>query len=457
MRSIRWRLLVALLITFAVAWLGAIAYLGFRFHAERTGIWDQNLRDVAIEILLSMPSDISRVSGVDNLQLAGEQPSVERISTFGFQVWTLADHELAMRAPGMPQRAMKSDFHDGFANEMVNGRLWRVYAVSDSRGVVQVQVGKPTAELASELASWVRIGILTTLLIVVLFALVAGMVVHFSLRPVLSLERAITARDSTDVRPLPEDSLPSEVAPLVGSFNELLRRVDDAVKGERQFLTDAAHELRTPLAAVLTTAQVALRSKSKDELECALKQLILGAERSARLSQQLLDSARIDADVQQGDRCVFELADVVSLVTREFESRASDRHQSIMLDASPCPVFGNVDDLGILASNLIDNAVRYSGWASNIYVSCTQSNQEVVLSVRDDGPGVAASEVDQVFERFFRGTGASERGSGIGLSLVKRIAISHGASITVVPGLNDRGFGVEVRFVTASFPDERNA
>ena len=452
MRSIRWRLLVALLMTFVLVWAVAIAILGSRFHAERTGIWDQNLRDVAIEILLSTPSDISRVSGVDNLRLAGEQPSAQRISTFGFQVWSLGKHELAMRAPGMSQDAMAPTFHDGFSNERIHGRMWRVYAVSDANRVVQVQVGKPTAELADELQNWVRIGIITTLLLVLLFGLVAGLVVRLSLRPVLALEQAITERDVMDITPIPENSLPSEVTPLVKCFNELLRRMENAVQGERQFLADAAHELRTPLAAILTTAQVALRAKGKEELEAALRQLILGAERSARLSQQLLDSARIDADQKLIERAVFELADVVSLVTREFESRASDRHQSILLDAAPCPVLGNIDELGILVSNLIDNAVRYSGWTSTIHVSCLQIDGEVCLSVRDDGPGVPLSEVAHVFERFYRGAGTVERGSGIGLSLVERIAKAHDASITVVSGLNGRGFGVEFRLALKACP-----
>jgi two-component system sensor histidine kinase QseC len=254
------------------------------------------------------------------------------------------------------------------------------------------------------------------------------------------------ARDALDFDPLPSRNLPDEVRPLVESFNRLLGRLDRAVQTDRQFLAEAAHELRTPLAGLLTHAQVALRSKSLDEAKASLEQLVRGVERSARLSQQLLDSARLDVERRVGEHAPLELADIVALVTHQFETMATAKHQSIMLDTEPCLIRGNVDDLGILIGNLIDNAARYTGAGGRVAVRCTRERNCVRLQVLDDGPGVALSDRTRIFDRFFRVAGSNERGSGIGLSLVARIAASHDAAIETGSGLEGRGFGITVSF-----------
>ena len=266
------------------------------------------------------------------------------------------------------------------------------------------------------------------------------------------LRRDMAQRDAHDLAPLPSAGMPREIRPLVDSFNLLLERLSHAMRGERQFLADAAHELRTPLAALLTQTQVALRAGTQADAHAALEQLAQGIQRTSRLAQQLLDSARVDASPLREDRPIVALPDVVTMVAREFESMASRRQQTLAIHAEPASVQGDLDDLGILARNLLDNAVRYSGEGTRIEIACgtDPDGTSAWLTVRDNGPGVHPDERERIFERFFRGSqGNGERGSGIGLSLVQRIARAHEATITVGDGISGRGFGCRVGFSAA--------
>jgi len=449
-RSLRRRLFIVMLAIFVVAWGITLTCLGVRFSKERTGLWDSNLNDIGREILVSMPADVSRLDGNSNLRLpAHTAPPPEHRGKLGrliFQVWIKDRHHLVVHSLDPFRVPLRPDFLDGFVTRTIDGEEWRIFAITDARGEVQVQVGKPTADLAAELRQGVRIGLITTALLLLVLAVAIQRVLYWSLRPITRIRQAITARDTLDLTPLPDHDLPNEVRPLVESFNRMLARLDRAMHHERQFLAEAAHELRTPLAALLTHAQVALRSRSLEEAQAPLRQLVKGVERSARLSQQLLDSARLEADRPSSERVPLELADLVAMLTREFETIAAAKHQSITLDTCPSPIEGNVDELGILIGNLLDNALRYTPPGGRVAVRCQRVAAGVQLQVQDNGPGVAEEDRPRIFDRFYRVAGSNERGSGIGLSLVARIAQSHGAAIEIGAGLDGLGFGITVVF-----------
>ena len=448
-RSLRRRLFVVLLAIFVAAWGVTLTCLGVRYSRERTGLWDSSLNDIAREILVSMPADVSRLDGNANLRLPEQAAPPDRHGKLGrliFQVWIKDRHHLVVHSLEPFRAPLRPDFTDGFITRRIDGEEWRIFAISDAHGEVQVQVGKPTADLADDLRKGVRIGLITTALLLLVLAVAIQRVLYWSLRPITRIREAITARDTLDLQPLPDGDLPNEVRPLVESFNRMLARLDRAMHGERQFLAEAAHELRTPLAALLTHAQVALRSRSLEEAQAPLQQLVKGVERSARLSQQLLDSARLDADRPSIERGPVELADLVAMLTREFATIATIKQQSILLDTRPSPIEGDIDELGILIGNLIDNALRYTPAGGRVAVRCQRADDGVRLQVQDNGPGVAEEDRPRIFDRFYRVAGSNERGSGIGLSLVARIAQSHGARIELGAGLDGQGFGITVVF-----------
>ena len=445
--SLRTRLFVTLLSLLAVTWLALGAYLCMQFAQARSGSMDHGLDEIARVLLLSMPSDISHVSASSNLRLGnGAALPLEKLGRLSFQVWVKSARENVVRSPGASSSPLKPDFTDGYSSVSLGGEEWRVYAISDAQNEIQVQVGRPLSDVVGELKTWLYYAIVFSFLALAVIGASLKLVVKWSLKPVVKIQSVILAREPLDLAPLPDHGLPEEVRPLVESFNRLLEKLEHTLRAERRFFTEAAHELRTPLAVLLTHAEVAQRAKTLDEARAALDQLVRGVERSARLSQQLLDSARLEVERHAGEQGPVELADIVAVVTHEFEMMAVQKSQSISLDTEPGIVRGNVDELGILIRNLLDNALRYGGSGCRVAVRCRRNANVVLLEVLDSGPGVLPAERERIFDRFYRGTGNSERGSGIGLSLVSRIARSHGATLVAGVGLDGRGFGVAVSF-----------
>lgn len=226
-------------------------------------------------------------------------------------------------------------------------------------------------------------------------------------------------------------SVPEEVAPLAQALNDLFARLQQAFEGERRFTADAAHELRTPLAALKIQAQVALRANNVVERNTALENVLRGVDRATRLVEQLLTLARVDPETITLGFKPVELQGLAASVMRDLEPLAHAKHIEMALEvSSACNVFGDDAQLGLLLRNLIDNAIRYTPAGGRVLV-VLQSIGGVSIEVCDTGPGIAAAERDQVLQRFYRISGSGEEGSGLGLSIVRRIAELHGAQLTL--------------------------
>jgi signal transduction histidine kinase len=447
--SLKLKLLKALMAALLLGWLAWLACSYLQMSRQQSHQSDRMLREVAEQILLSMPRDIAGIGESGRLQLPSNQPAVsmQKFDKLQFQVWSLAEHERVVASRRAPTAPLKADFLPGFGHGRSADEQWRVYAVSDAEGRVQVQAGLAQSQVQAELRYWAGAGLAYALLALLALVGVTWLAVHWSLRPIDHLRSDMAQREPLDLTPLPTDGITREILPLVESFNALLARLGEAMQAERQFLADAAHEIRTPLAALLTQAELAMHADTRAEAQLALQRLTGGIERTSRLAQQLLDSARLEASQRSHDDATVELAEVVTMVAREFEGMASRRRQVLSVTASETPVHGNLDDLGILTRNLIDNAVRYAGEGARIEIDCRVADDRAWLCVRDNGPGVATAERERIFERFFRGSnGNGERGSGIGLALVMRIAVRHGAMLTATDGIGGRGLGISVAF-----------
>jgi len=453
--SLRTRLLIALTLTILAFW---IIMLGIRevVVTRDEGLLDEAVRDVANVILGSLPANFESVFGEpDSLaqseRIAEPGGTSEKNDLLIFQVW-LNGHDV-VHSSNAPRQPIKPDFVNGFADVRIGNRVWRSYDVSDPTGKVHVQVGKAQDQIAELLLRRLKYIVWVTLLLLVLPGIGIWWVTRWSFAPIDGLRKLMVERKPFDLTPLPAGSLPDEVQPLVRSFNRLLEQLDAAVRGERHFIADAAHELRTPLAVLAAQTDIALRADSIEEKNAALVRLGAGIARSARLSEQLLDIARLEATEKAPAHESVDLSKLVILSVRDFEAIAHGRQQTIALDAEPAAIIGDIDDLGILLRNLLDNALRYSSEGARVSVTCQPAHYDGVLGVRlsisDNGPGVPENERERIFDRFYRITGRSESGSGIGLSLVARIAASHHAQIDLGTGLDGRGFGIRVWFPRA--------
>jgi two-component system sensor histidine kinase QseC len=292
-----------------------------------------------------------------------------------------------------------------------------------------VQVGENSArrQALRDYIAW-RI-LIPILLALPLLALMIWYGVSRAMVPLRNIAADVKNRRPDNLHPIEGTVVPLEAQPLIDALNALFQRLQQAFETERRFTADAAHELRTPLAALKTQAQVALRATADAERRQALTQVINGVDRATHLAQQLLTLARIDPTLWVG-RDQVDLPALASEVLAEIAPAALAHDIDLGLEARATAVLrGDSAMLGILLRNLVDNAIKFTPAGGKVEVRVGRDGRRIVLSVDDSGPGIPPQERTRVFERFYRQIGALAPGSGLGLSIVKRIADLHHAAV----------------------------
>jgi signal transduction histidine kinase len=287
---------------------------------------------------------------------------------------------------------------------------------------------------------------LSQVLIFLVCVFVLWYVARRSFAPVKGLADTLNARKAGDLTALDNSATYQEIAPLVSELNALLARESSRLDLERGFLADAAHELRTPLAAMSAQAHLLLGASDPQARIGAATRLQAGLERVSHLISQLLTIARIDAS-DAYTREVIDAAEALRECLVAHIPAAQRLAITLELDApEAAPLF--VSKLGFesIVNNLVDNALRYTPSGGNIAVSLSVSGVGCELSVQDDGPGIKPELRAKVFERFFRAPGSDMPGSGLGLSIVQKIAAARGAGVRLGDGLDGRGVGVVLLF-----------
>ena len=282
--------------------------------------------------------------------------------------------------------------------------------------------------------------------VLLLLGAVAGIVlgVRRGLGPLDKLRQELQERSHVDLRPVGEGHMVEELRPLVRALNAMLSRLEAAQDNQARFIANAAHQLRTPIAGVIT--QLDLAKSESSQRETHLAHAREGAARLARLAHQILSLAAADPISNPGvpeEHC--DLADIVKSRADEWLRWVTSRNVEIEFELAPAPLRCNALLVGELASNLVDNAARYG--ARNVTITTRSTGERSVLEVTDDGQGIPPAERTRIFERFRRLDHASTEGSGLGLAIVSEIAQRHGATIEVADG--PAGIGTRV---IASFP-----
>ncbi|VWL94764.1 ATP-binding protein [Burkholderia lata] len=450
MKSLRVRLLATVMAAVVVFWASWGAFLGIGLWREQRGWRDSMLESAAQLLLLSLPDAIDRLPEA-NAQAVVPNTAYGKYDV-AFQVWV--DGRNVMHSADAPGPALKADLRDGYGVSAGRGaahdETWRVYSLSDPAGRIHVQTGGPATTWQEKASNALQLGLFNTAVMLGMLGVVIWWVIRWSFGPVRDVQRAIQHKAAFDFSPLPLVTLPRELRPLVESFNRLLARLNQAVDTERRFIGDAAHELRTPLAALSAQAEVALQADSLADKNEALRRLATGVERSARLSGQLLELARLDAGSRVDQHGPVDLSRLVALIASDFDATAHARRQTVRIAVEPVRVWGDLDEIAIAVRNLIDNALRYGRDGGRVEITCDSpadaDGAQVRLRIADDGPGVPVGERERIFERFYRVPGTVPPGSGIGLSLVARIADAHGGSVEVAAGIGGDGLAVVLSF-----------
>jgi len=282
-------------------------------------------------------------------------------------------------------------------------------------------------------------------------ALLIWLAVGHALEPLQRLTALVKARRVNALESLPDTLLPDEVQPLVSALNDLLARLRAALERERAFMADAAHELRTPLTALHLQTGMLARASGDAERAAAMETLSAGVQRAIRLVEQMLALARQEPRAE-AQRVAVRLDDLAREIVAELVPLADAGRIDVGVSAAqPASVHGEPDALRTLLRNLVDNAVRYTPAGGRVDVAVEEANDTrgARLTVSDDGAGIPPAERERVFDRFYRRAGTAPAGSGLGLSIVKTIAESHGASISLAEGPSGKGLTV-----TVSFPRE---
>jgi two-component system OmpR family sensor kinase len=432
--SLRARLLWFLLAAIVLA-AGAQALVAYRtVLKEADDIFDYHMQQMALSLRAGLPPSAA-VGGIGS----GEQNF-----DFVVQVWT-ADgvriFESAEQA-ALPQLAVL-----GFADVRARGTTYRVFSMQTS-GLV-IQVAQDMAARRNMAGALALRTIAPVALMAPLLMLVVWWVVSRSLAPVARVRKQVASRQADDLSAVSEEGLPDEVRPLVQELNLLFDRVRHAFDAQKHFVADAAHELRSPLAALKLQVQGLQRAPDAAARDLAVSRLVAGIDRATRLVEQMLALARHEASMAAGAKPQpVDLAEVARLAISDAVAAAQARRIDIGVShADPdAVVSGQPEALRMLLRNLIDNAVKYTPEEGRVDVGIATRDSAVELSVDDSGPGLPEEERERVLDRFYRSGEPKAPGSGLGLAIVKSIADLHGATVALAPSPSLGGLRVLVRF-----------
>lgn len=450
-RSLR-RLLLSWLVGPLAVVLLASAIAAYRTAVVvASGAYDRELLDPALAIAQRLSADGDAV----RLDLPVAALEALRVDTADRLYFAVSDRgrliagQHGLPAPPVTPEDATPVFYDArLGSDTV--RVAAVLAPLDGRQVL-VQV----AETRVKRDRLVRQVLISNALPELAFLLAALGVVWFGvargLAPLEKLRMEIAARSHRDLRPVSEAQAPEEVRPLVQELNALLARLAGSIDAQQRFVADAAHQLRTPLAALQAQVEAARRGPLPAELGPTFDQLLAATRRTAHLARQLLTLAAVDpVAARPFAPAEVDLATVVHDGVAEWVARADGKRIDLGFELEPAPVPGEALLLRALAANLIDNALAYTPVGGRVTARTGTRGGAPFLEVEDDGPGIPAAERERVFERFYRGKGTAGEGSGLGLAIVREIAHRHGASVAIAAVSGDRGTCLTVRFPGAA-------
>lgn len=455
--SLRRQLLLVLLSGLGLIWLVTASLTVVESRHELDELLDAHLAQSAALLLAQVGED------VDDIEVE-HAPDLHRYAhQAAFQIWD-ADGNLQLHSSNAPATPLSAR-REGFSDNRINTHAWRVFSATTPDRRYQVHVGESLAareKLAGEMLGQ----LLSPLLIALpLFGLLVWLAVTRSLRSVNQLSDSLAQQQPGQLHAV-TTPVPRELAPLVIRLNELLARVDASLANERRFTSDAAHELRTPLAAIHTQLQVAQGARDGKERDRAIAMALSAGDRATRLTDQLLTLARVDHGQPALLMHPVALRDIARHSIEMLAQEASRKHIALALESvagDPACINGHADLLQILLRNLIDNAIRYSPPDTSVTVSLQRcgnavAGEQILLTVSDEGPGIPEAQRAAAMQRFHRLDETGRHGSGLGLSIVQRIAELHDTVVVLDQGPAGRGLQVQLRFPagpdTATAPEQ---
>ncbi len=429
MMSLRRTILIWITMLLAIVGAGATAASYSLAKLEADKLLDNELRQIAVsagEELSSGTLTASATKSEDKLVI---------------QIW----NAVGQQTVGRDSFDLPRQPHDGFADLEYAGKSWRVYTMRDGMRTAQVaQRWSAREELARNAALGAALPIIGAMPIAWL-AVFWG--VNRLLRRLSALAGVLGKRSVDTKDPIPLSGIPREIAPLIVALNALIGRHRDAVERQRRFVSDAAHELRTPLSALqIQVDNLKTRANDRGSLREAIEDLNTGVRRASALVGQLLKMARLEDSARPGNRIDIELRDLVGSVVADQVTMATQKEVDLGFSASSTFDVHVADpDARLLFANLIDNAVRYTPSGGTVDVVLSKDHAGALVEVIDSGCGIPAALLPRVFDRFFRAAPPGVEGTGLGLAIAKAVAERNGFELSIDNRENARGVIARVR------------
>jgi two-component system, OmpR family, sensor histidine kinase QseC len=445
-KSIRYFLLISLLLSITLA--SAINGIGNYLLDEKViqPFLDGQLTRVSsmVDLLYQTTQANPQSRSELSAYLVKRQPIIGE--KFFFQVWS-KDGTLIMSSPNKFHISLK-DVPLGFSDQFIKDNDWRIYSYFDNQRDVKVAVAE-LYNLRRELADDIAHSNANILLVTYpVFGILVWLIITFALRSVVKVTSEISNRASTYLEPVELEEIPIEIKPLVAELNQLFIRLKRAFERNKRFAADAAHELRTPLAALKTHVQVALKADNEEDRNKALQKVIESVNRSSHVVAQLLTLSRLGEEESLTDVKPLDLHRLATEIIAYLASHALEKDIEIELAPAPAEpiVLGNDTAIGILIRNIVDNAICYTPPKGEVKVSIIDTGTHILFRVADTGPGIPKELRERVFERFYRILGTKASGSGLGLAIVSQISALHQAEVTIGTPPSGQGLQFDVAF-----------
>jgi len=441
--SIRNRLLFSLLTIIFSVWavLTGLIYIDTQHEVEE--LFDANLAQNAKVLFGLLQHELA--DDDDEIEIEDYHLFHKYEKKIAFLIRTTDGHVVA-HSSDAPIFPIPSKTKQGYHNYFLQGYSWRVFTLKEDKIIVQTGERE---DVRSELIIDIISNIFYVLLIsLCLLAVLIWISVSRGLNPLKQLAIEIANRTPEQLQPIDTQYIPIEVKIPINALNTLFNRLNQAFENERRFTSDAAHELRTPLAGLKTQVQVAQRATNLQQQQYALQNMLVGLDRINHLVTQLLLLARMDANTRI-DMYPVDLQKLISQIIGDLMPQALAKNIDLGVETQVTyyTIFGNEDGLYLLFRNLIDNAIRYTPDHGQVTIAfSSEMTRQLTIRIIDNGTGIPIEQMTHVFERFYRGQSQKIPGSGLGLSIAQRVAELHHSVIYLANIEHKAGLCVTMSF-----------
>ena len=419
MNSIRTKLLIYLLTGLFIGTLLATLGVYWQAKEESSEFFDYQLKQLGDTFVATKEITSDKLSDHDQI--------IEAEDDFALIVWGMNNERLLTRgihiSPNHPAAV-------GLTTIIIGEEKWHSYVVSKSIGLVQfLQPHSVRDDLATTAAFRT---IIPLLLLFPFFGIFIGLTVKQQLSPIMAIKKSLESRDEYSLHPLSADAMPSELIPLIHTLNILFEKLEAALKSQREFVADAAHELRTPLAALKLQLDLAIQAKDDVQRSRALTNLDSGIDRASRLVSQLLTLARHESRFESIDFKEFEPSHLLKNILVHFAAVAEAKQIDMGAERlENISILANENEIEIAFSNLLDNALHYTPQGGTVDIDLYTDQNEIIVRVIDSGIGIKEADKKRILDRFYRVDPNAGLGSGLGLSIVQKICEANHAKLTI--------------------------